>query len=75
MKLSVRELFTNLHNDERGEMPIGPMLIIGLIVIPLVTLLIVFKDKITSFVSDESTAMFDTNENKADDMTDKLGDF
>lgn len=33
-----------LHKDQRGEMPIGPILILALIVIPLVIFLISARD-------------------------------
>ena len=54
---TLTELFQRLHHDETGEMPIGPMLIIGLIVIPLVFLLIYFKDEIVRWTSDEGADM------------------
>lgn len=35
-----------LHRDERGEIPVGPLLIIGMIVIPLIVLLVAFKEQL-----------------------------
>ena len=55
---AIGKIASRLHADESGEMPIGPMLIIGLIVIPLVVLLIAFKDKITDYLTKESGTMF-----------------
>ena len=50
MKLSVvRERVRALHTDDRGEIPIGPILIIGLIVVPLVLVLYAFRDELTSW--------------------------
>ena len=49
-----------LDTKQKGEMPIGQMLLLGLITIPLITLLIVFKDEVTQYVLSESETMFDT---------------
>jgi len=43
-------LFARLDDDETGEIPIGPLLVIGLIVIPLVIALIVFRDEILKWL-------------------------
>jgi len=45
---------------QKGEMPIGQILLLGLITIPLITLLIIFKDEVTQYVTSESETMFDT---------------
>lgn len=49
-----------LHSDEKGEMPIGPMLLLGLIVIPIVILLIMFRDDIMDWVSSEGGKMLES---------------
>jgi len=58
-----------LHHDERGEMPIGPILLIALIVIPLVFFLITFRDQVLTFLSDAIETIFgeaaDGNETEA----------
>ena len=36
-------------NDESGEIPIGPLLIIALIIVPLVLLLVFFRDELVGF--------------------------
>lgn len=47
-----RELLRRLHQDEAGDIPVGPMLIIGLIVIPLVIFLIVFGKDIQDWFNE-----------------------
>jgi len=47
-------------------MPIGTMLIIGLVTIPLVVLLVVFKDKIAEIFGIEQYNMFNSTEYVAD---------
>ena len=44
-----RHLATRLHDDERGEIPVGPILMVAFIVVPLVLLLIIFKDEAIDF--------------------------
>ena len=36
-----------------GEMPIGPILIIALVVLPLLFILIAFRDDVTSYLNNE----------------------
>lgn len=45
MKIELRRFL----NDESGEIPIGPLLIIALIIVPLVLLLVFFRDELVSF--------------------------
>ena len=55
MKLNkIKASIKKLHHDERGEIPVGPILVIGLIVIPLVVMLAVFRDNIAQFLTDQS---------------------
>jgi len=44
-----------IYGREQGEMPIGPVLIIALIVLPLVFLLITYGGKIGKSFSDATT--------------------
>lgn len=46
--------FKNPQRNEKGEMPIGPLLIIALIILPLVFLLISFKNEITTYFKGET---------------------
>ncbi|MFT7459837.1 MAG: Flp pilus assembly pilin Flp [Planctomycetota bacterium] len=47
------EKFKTLHHDERGEIPVGALLLIGLIAIPLVIILVTFMDQITEWVNEQ----------------------
>jgi hypothetical protein len=48
----------NLHKNQSGEMPIGPILIIALVVLPLIFMLITFRDSAEESLADESDAVF-----------------
>ena len=51
---------------QRGEMPIGSILVTALVVVPLVVLLVVFKDKIAEWVGIEQENLSNTTEYMAD---------
>ena len=58
MKLSqIKNLFTRLHNNESGDIPVGPILIIGLVVIPLVLAIVMFGKDIAKWLKDQWTAV------------------
>lgn len=42
----LRQLIRALHENESGEIPVGPILVIGFIVIPLVIVMIMFADEL-----------------------------
>lgn len=46
---------SSLQNRQKGEMPVGTILVIALIVIPLVFLLIAARDKIVPMFTDDIT--------------------
>lgn len=52
--------------DERrgGEMPIGPILIIALVVLPLLFILIMFRDDVTEYLNNEWGATADAAASK-----------
>ena len=52
--------------DERrgGEMPIGPILIIALVVLPLLFILIMFRDDVTQYLNDEWGSTADAAQTK-----------
>jgi len=56
------EWVANFDLDERGEMPIGPLLIIALIVLPLVFLLITFRDKIREYLVTQGNEVVEAGE-------------
>jgi len=53
MKLAMlKNYIRRLHECERGDIPVGPILIIGIIVIPIVIGLVIFRDDLMSFLND-----------------------
>ena len=58
----LKTMFREFNEDQRGEMPIGPLLIIALIVIPLVFLLILFRDEVVTFFTEAMENLFGTAE-------------
>ncbi len=46
---AVRKRAMALHDDDRGEIPVGPILVIGLIVVPLVLILWTFREDLTQW--------------------------
>lgn len=57
-------------NTAGADVPIGAMLLIGLIVLPLVALLILFKDELVKIVQDEGKDVLSKGEkNTASGMT------
>lgn len=56
MKSTIRraqERLRALHRDERGDIPVGPILLIGLVVIPLVIGLVAFGDTLSDWFEDQ----------------------
>jgi hypothetical protein len=49
---SIRDFAQRLDADESGDLPVGPLLLIGLIVIPLVIFLITFGSEIQEWFRD-----------------------
>ena len=47
-----------------GEMPIGPILILALVVLPLLFILIMFRDDVTKYLNDEWGETAGAAENK-----------
>jgi hypothetical protein len=50
---AVTRRLSELHREESGDIPIGPLLLIGLIVIPLVIGLIAFGEEVMSWLSEQ----------------------
>ncbi len=48
-----RRSLRELASDESGEIPVGPLLMIGLIVIPLVIGLITFGEELSGFLREQ----------------------
>jgi Flp pilus assembly pilin Flp len=49
----VTKRLSELHREESGDIPVGPLLLIGLIVIPMVIGLIAFGDAVMEWLSDQ----------------------
>lgn len=49
----LRMMSKRVHADERGDVPVGTLLVIGLIVIPLVLALTVFGNDLTTWLSEQ----------------------
>ena len=54
----LKQEFERFRDDERGEIPIGPLLIIALIIVPLVLLLVFFRDELVGFFTDALNNLF-----------------
>ena len=59
-------VFKNLNQDERGDIPVGPILIIGLIAIPMVIALIAFSDAILGYIGEKFDEFTNTEGTGAD---------
>ena len=56
----LRPLLVRLHRDERGAEGVEKLLIIALIVLPLLGVLIFFRDNITEWVENKWSGIVDT---------------
>jgi hypothetical protein len=65
-----RDTFLRLHRCERGSEGLEKLLIIGAIVLPLLGLLLVFRDKITELLTDNWEQVADDTNTFSDDLTD-----
>ena len=52
MLQKIKSSALELHNDENGDIPVGTIMVIGLIAIPIVIALIIFRDTMLSWLSD-----------------------
>ena len=70
---NLKKVVREFNQDQRGEMPIGPLLIIALIVIPLVFLLILFRDEVVTFFTTAMETLFGTAEPGNEPVAPDLG--
>ena len=66
----VKNLLTRLHNNENGDIPVGPILVIGLVVIPLVIAIMVFGEQLVELFKGK----WDDLKNEKDTSTMKFGE-
>ncbi len=57
MLAHLRRLASRLHNDTEGAMSVEKIMIIALIALPIVIVLLAFRDKLKSWFSDQSTQL------------------
>ena len=50
---AVTRRLSELHREESGDIPVGPLLLIGLIVIPLVIGLIAFGEQVMNWLEEQ----------------------
>lgn len=53
MLQTLKSKIIELHNDENGDIPVGSIMVIGLIAIPLVIALIAFRDDAVAWLEEE----------------------
>jgi Flp pilus assembly pilin Flp len=51
MKTGIVSLLARLHRDEQGAEAVEKLLLVAMIVLPLLGVIIYFRDKLTDFVS------------------------
>lgn len=58
----VKNLLTRLHDNENGDIPVGPILVIGLVVIPLVIAIMMFGDELAVWLREKWEITKETGE-------------
>ena len=67
MITTLRSWLPRVHSDNRGDIPVSTILIIGAIVLPLLFFLIGYKNQISDFVNKRSQEVMATDETNAAD--------
>lgn len=52
MLQTIKNRALELHNDEQGDIPVGTVMVIGLIAIPLVIALMTFRDDVVLWLQE-----------------------
>ena len=60
----LKQSLLKLHHDERGDIPVGTLLIIALIVLPLLFLLITFRESIVEYFQKEGKEVIEKGKEK-----------
>jgi Na+-driven multidrug efflux pump len=60
-----RKLLARLHDDTRADVPIGTILVVAFIVVPLVVILILFKDELLDLFNDQADQVLDAGKENA----------
>lgn len=57
----VKSTTKRLHKNQKGDIPVGTILMIGAIVIPLIIVLTVYGEKLKTWFDGESSAIIDSS--------------
>lgn len=56
----IKSALLKIHQDQRGDVPVGTLLMVALIVIPILFLLIAFREDIVAYFETESDAVMES---------------
>lgn len=62
----IKSTSKHLHRNQKGDIPVGTILMIGAIVIPLVVVLVSYGDALSQWFSGESAQVIDGNTKVSD---------
>ena len=62
MKLTIPKVLQCVHRKDDGDVPVGTLLDVALIVIPILFILISFREKIVDYFTEEANAVMDEGE-------------
>lgn len=62
MKLTIPKSLKFVHRRDEGDVPVGTLLVVALIVIPILFILISFREKIVDYFTEEGNAVMDAGE-------------
>ena len=60
MVRKIKSALRKIHQDQRGDVPVGTLLMVALIVIPILFLLIAFREDIVEYFTTESDAVMES---------------
>lgn len=61
MMQKIKNTFLALHNDENGDIPVGTIMVIGLIAIPIVIALVTFRTEVLEWFRTQFDSFKDGN--------------
>ena len=65
MKLIPKRMLREVHRREEGDVPVGTLLVVALIVLPLLFILIAFREDIIEYFTEEGQAVMDAGSKEA----------
>jgi hypothetical protein len=60
MKLIPKTMLRSIHCRDEGDVPVGTLLVVALIVLPLLFILISFRENIVEYFTEEGQAVMDS---------------